>query len=266
MADIVKRAHVVVGGFPAGSNAGHAQDFARLQILTLLAGQDVPASVANDFADLDKWLPVSHLLVTYVAGPYPTGAQCAALRAWLEAGGHWFALHGTSGGRAERVEGLRHRRTVRTEHHDLLGSMFLTHPPACRFRVDVRDRSHPVTQGLEASFEIEDEPYFIELRAPSAAHILLTADYGEAGQWPVAEQLYGKDTSLLPDGRSRVLAYTSAVGTGAVTYLALGHCHNPYSRTGRPAAVGEPPNTFRGPWTSDEFTTLLRNAITWATA
>ena len=98
------RAHLIAGGFPPGSNAGHDHDFARLRLLGLLAEQDVQASVANDFADMEKWLPVSRLLIAYTAGPYPDAAQCRALRAWMEAGGHWLALHGTSGGRAQRVE------------------------------------------------------------------------------------------------------------------------------------------------------------------
>ena len=268
MADIVHhRAHVVAGGFPPGSSAGHDHDYARLRLLTLLAERQVPASVANDFADMEKWLPVSRLLVTYVAGPYPSAEQCTRLKSWLEAGGHWLALHGTSGGRAERVEGLTQRRTVKTGHHALLGSMFLTYPPACRFRVDVRDAEHPVTQGLGKSFEVEDEPYFIELQAPASAQILLTADYGATSRWPVVEKLYGTDTSVQPDGKTRVLGYTRRVGGGAVTYLALGHCHNPYSRMGRTAGgASETLATFRGPWESGAFSTLLGNAIAWATA
>ncbi len=267
MADIVHRAHVVAGGFPPGSSAGHDHDYARLRLLTLLAERQIPASVANDFADVEKWLRVSRLLVSYVAGPYPDAGQCRSLQSWLKTGGHWLALHGTSGGRAERVEGLTQRRTVKTEHHALLGAMFLTHPPACRFRVDVRDREHPVTRGLATSFEVEDEPYFIELQDPASVQILLTADYGAAGKWPVVEKLYGADTSLQPDRRTRVLGYTRRVGGGTVTYLALGHCHNPYSRMGRPAASGsEPPATFRGPWETPAFCTLLGNAIAWATA
>ena len=72
MADVAQpRAHVVAGGFPAGSAAGHDHDYARLRLLTLLGERQVPASVANDFADMEKWLPVSRLLVTSVAGPYP---------------------------------------------------------------------------------------------------------------------------------------------------------------------------------------------------
>ena len=132
-----KRAHLVAGGFPPGASAGHDHDYARLQLLQLLAEQDVPASVANDFGDVEKWLPVSRLLITYVAGPYPDAAQCGAIRRWMEDGGRWLALHGTSGGRAERVEGVRQRRTVKLEHHALLGSYFLTHPPICKIRVDV---------------------------------------------------------------------------------------------------------------------------------
>src|SRR6185295_12857484 len=98
------RAHLITGGFPPGSAAGHDHDHVRLRLLGLLAEQDVPASVANDFADIQKWLPVSRLLITYTAGPYPDAAQTSAMRTWLEAGGHWLALHGTSGGRAQKVE------------------------------------------------------------------------------------------------------------------------------------------------------------------
>lgn len=257
-----RRAHVITGGFPPGQPAGHDHDHARLRLLTLLAEQSVAASVANDFADVAKWLPVSRLLVTYVAGPYPTDEQCAAMRTWLEAGGHWLALHGTSGGRAERVEGMRQRRTVKTAHHALLGGFFLTHPPLCRFRVDVADALHPVTRGV-AAFEVDDEPYFVELQDPASTRILLTATYGDAAISDSVVPMYGKDTSLLADGRTRVLGYTRPVGAGAVTYLALGHCHNPSTRPGR---TGDGlPETFRGPWANPAFDALLRNAIGWGT-
>jgi hypothetical protein len=87
------RAHTIVGGFPPGSSAGHDHDFARLRLLALLAEQDVPCSVANDFVDIEKWLPVFQLLITYVAGPYPDARQCRAIQHWLETGGQWLGLH-----------------------------------------------------------------------------------------------------------------------------------------------------------------------------
>jgi type 1 glutamine amidotransferase len=175
------------------------------------------------------------------------------LRSWLEAGGQWLALHGTSGGKAERVEGMRQRRTVKTEHHAVLGSYFLTHPPIRTIRVDVSE--HPLTRGVGSSFTVEDEPYFIELQDPGSTRILLSADYGPDAVLPGIGTLYGSDTSVQSDGRTRVLGYTRPVGAGGVTYFALGHCHSPASRGDTSASV------FRGAWESDAFTRLLRNAI-----
>jgi len=256
------RAHLIAGGYPPGQSAGHDHDYARLKLLELLAEQNVPASVANDFADVEKWLPQSRLLITYVAGPYPDAAQCRAIQHWLEQGGHWLGLHGTSGGRAERVEGMRQRRTVRTEHHAILGSRFLTHPPLCPFRVDVSE--HALTKGLGTSFDIEDEPYFIEIEDPASTRILLTADYGPDAVSPAIGTVYASDTSLQPDGRTRVLGYLREVGSGGVVYFALGHCHNPASRAGRAAdPTDTTPATFHGAWENAAFTTLLRNAIAW---
>lgn len=259
-----EHAHLIAGGFPPGSPAGHDHDYARLRVLQLLAEREIPTSVANDFADVEKWLPVSRFLITYVAGPYPDAAGCRALEGWLKAGGRWLALHGTSGGRAERVEGLRQRRTVKTEHHALLGSRFLTHPPICRFRVDVSEGDHPLTRGLGRSFEVEDEPYFIELQDPASTQILLSADYGPNVSSPVIGALYGKDTSLLPDGKTRVLGYSREVGEGAVAYFTLGHCHNPAIRAA--GSADGVPRTFHGSWESTAFPALLRNAIAWGMA
>jgi len=261
------RAHLIAGGFPPGSMSGHDHDYARLRLLGLLAERDVPASVSNDFGDLAKWLPVSRLLITYVAGPYPDAAQTGAIREWLEAGGHWLALHGTSGGRAERVEGSRQRRTVKSEHHALLGGYFLTHPPICEFRVEVKAPDSPLTRGLGKSFVVEDEPYFVELQDPASTEVLLTAEYGPAAVSPTIGTLYPTDTSLQADGKTRVIGYTRRVGAGGVTYFALGHCHNPAIRATRaPDPADKTPPTFRGPWKTDGFVTLLRNGIAWGMA
>jgi hypothetical protein len=80
------RAHLVTGGFPTGSMAGHDHDYARLRLLGLLAEKNIPASVANDFSDVEKWLSVSRLLITYVAGPYPDAAQSRAHRGLARGG------------------------------------------------------------------------------------------------------------------------------------------------------------------------------------
>ena len=61
-----------------------------------------------------------------------------------------------------------------------------------------------------------------------------------------------------------MLGYTRALGKGGVTYVALGHCHNPAIRAARTVdPTDTTPLTFRGSWETDAFLVLLRNAIAW---
>jgi uncharacterized protein len=260
---------VIAGGFPRGTTGGHDHDYARLKLLGLLAEQEVPASVGNDFSDVEKWLPVSRLLITYVAGPYPDSGQTLAIRRWIEEGGRWLGLHGTSGGRAVRVaEGEHRRRMLKLDHHELLGSFFLNHPPMRRFRVDVGDASKTLTDGMPDSFEVVDEPYMIEIQDPASTRVLLTAEIGPDTSPPGFGFEYDEDTALMPDGKTRVLAYTRDIGAGGVTYVALGHCHSAATGGSRRAdsslsTDGVTDETLRFTWEISPFQTLLRNAITW---
>lgn len=268
MAATPYRAHVITGGFPRGMDAGHDHDYARLRLLEYLHEQEIRASAANDFIDVEKWLPVSRLLITYVAGPYPDAEQSRVIRQWLEEGGRWLGLHGTAGGRAVRVEGSRQRRMLKLEHHSVLGGYFLTHPPIRRFRVDVGDAPDTLTDGLPESFEVADEPYFIEVQDPPSTRVLLSSRYGPEAVATAIGTIYDADTSLMPDGKTRVLGYTRDVGKGAVTYIALGHCHNPENNVQSSVdrsvdPEGKTPLTFRDPWERAPFQRLLRNAITW---
>jgi hypothetical protein len=245
-------------------------DYARLRLLQLLHEQPhVRTTVANDFTDIAIWLPDSRLLLTYVAGPYLNDAQNDVVRQWLEGGGRWFALHGTSGGKAVRLgEDRRAKKMVKTSHHDTLGSFFLNHPPLRKFQVTVSDREHVLTRGLPASFEVIDELYLIELQAPAASHVLLTTELARDPSPPGFGFVYDQDTSLLPDGKTRVLGYTRILGKGGVAYIALGHCHTPV--TNQPRVVdasaqesGSLPALFRGAWETEPFERLLRNGIAW---
>jgi type 1 glutamine amidotransferase len=264
------RVHVIAGGFPPGSPAGHDMDFARLKLLTLLGARgDVRATVAGDFTDIDKWLTGCRFLVTYTAGPYADDEQNALLRDWLESGGRWLGLHGTSGGRAVRVDdGRRGRKMLKTSHHETLGSFFLNHPPVRKFRVDVADPDHALTRGLPDAFEVMDELYLIELQDPESCRVLLTTELAEDPSPPGFGFIYDADTSLLADGRTRALGYVKDVGKGGVAYCALGHCHSPVSNS-QPfvdesvEASGKTPLQFRGAWETPEFERLLLNAIDW---
>ncbi len=262
------RAHVITGGYPPGAPAGHDHDYSRLRLLQFLQEKEAPASVGNDFTDLAKWLTRCQLLITYVAGPYPDDEQDQALRGWLRDGGRWLALHGTSGGRAVRVDGQRQRRMVKGSFHETLGGFFINHPPVRRFNVDVAAGGNPLTRGLPESFEVVDEPYMIELQDPASSEVLLTAELGPDMSPPGFGFLYDEDTALMADGKTRVLGYTREVGKGGVTYIALGHCHTPASNS-QPFvdrsvnAEGRTPLLLRSTWEAEPFETLMRNAIDW---
>lgn len=264
------RVHVIAGGFPPGSAAGHDMDYARLRILQLLHEHpQVLATVSNDFTDIARWLPDSRLLITYVAGPHPNEEQNQLLRQWLEAGGRWLALHGTSGGKAVPVGEKRNvRKMVKGPHHATLGSFFLNHPPLRQFRVKVTDREHVLTRDLPASFEVIDELYLIELQDPATCHVLLTTELAVDPSPAGFGFAYDEDTSVLPDGKTRVLGYTRTIGNGGVVYIALGHCHSPLNNV-QPfvdASVNSSQSTpllFRGAWETEPFERLLRNGISW---
>lgn len=262
------KAHVIVGGFPPKALGGHDMDYARLRLLELLEERDVLSSVGNDFRDIERWLPDSQLLITYLAGPFLDDHQNAIVRDWLAAGGHWLGLHGSAGGKAARMGDGRRRRMVKTSHHETLGGFFINHPPMRRFTVSVADTNDVFTKDLPASFETIDEPYMIEIQSPSDTHVLLTAELGPDNSPPGFGFDYEQDTSLAPDGKTRVLGYTRNFGNGGVAYIALGHCHSPASNiqtmvdtTVDPAGVT--PTTLRVTWESDAYMQLLRNAIDW---
>ena len=269
------RVHVVTGGFPVGSSAGHDIDFVRLALLSLLGEKrDVNSTVSNNFDDLETWLPGTDCLVTYVAGPFLTEAQSEVVLDWLEAGGRWLALHGTSGGKALPLpDGRPGRMMSRARHHEVLGAFFLNHPPIRRFQVDVSDVDHPITRDLPASFDVMDELYLIELSDSAQARVLLTTSDLDAED-PAPREFgftYEEDTSVGDDGRTRVLAYERPTGRGAVAYIALGHCHTPSTNIqpfvdSSVDVNGVTPLEFRGPWETEPFRCLLSNAVNWGLA
>ena len=262
------RVHLITGGFPPGALAGHDMDYARLRLLELLEEKGLLATIGNDFTDVDRWLSNTQLLITYVAGPFLDDDQNRFVRRWLDGGGRWLGLHGTSGGKAARVEGSSRRRMVKTSHHDTLGGFFISHPPVRKFRVDVVDPGHPLMRDLPESFETIDEPYMIEVQHPSETRLLLTAELGPDVSPPGFGFAYDEDTALQADGKTRALGFTRDIGKGGVTYIALGHCHSPASNS-QPFVdpsveeSGVTPTVLRVTWESDAYMQLLRNAIEW---
>ena len=262
------RVHVIAGGYPPGALGGHDMDYARLRLLELLEEQGLLATTGNDFTDIHRWLPGTQLLITYVAGPYLDDDQNQIVRRWLDDGGHWLGLHGSSGGKAARVGDGRRRRMVKTSHHDTLGGFFINHPPIRKFQVDVVQSDHPLTRDMPESFVTIDEPYMIEVQHPSETQLLLTAELGPDNSAPGSGFVYDEDTALQADGKTRALGFTRSIGKGGATYVALGHCHSPASQAqptvdANVEAAGVKPTAIRTSWESDAYMQLLRNAIAW---
>ena len=63
--DGVVRVHLIAGGFPVGSAAGHDHDWIRTQLTSMLTTDavGVQLSHAMDFSDVEKYLPVRRLFL-----------------------------------------------------------------------------------------------------------------------------------------------------------------------------------------------------------
>lgn len=227
----------------------HDIDFARLEILKLLAEDDrVRVRVFEDYANLEA-INAAQVLVTYTCDVTPSLAQQEALRAWLERGGRWYALHGTNSilrfladGRVDSPRWAPHLMAT-------LGSMFIAHPPIAPYRVTVADPAHPLVAGVEP-FEAEDELYLSEYYGD--LHVLLETEFeGEATgfvekDWPAAKH---------------PVFYIHRVGAGAVLYLTLGHCRGHYDMQ---PLIDFYPSPERGSWALPVFYDLLRRGLAWA--
>ncbi|MBO0831382.1 MAG: ThuA domain-containing protein, partial [Actinobacteria bacterium] len=199
----------LVCGSPARN---HDYDFARRALLNALyAAGDIRTDVYNDY-DAGEKIQAGDLLVSYTSQVPVADEQCDALRRYLDGGGRWFAIHGSS--------------SVRDNPHlpKILGSRFLAHPPYMRYPVTVTNPDDPLMAGLGPTFEVDDELYVLEQH--SEFDVLLETRWG------------GEAMSQSFPEAVRPLMYRNRVGDGGVLYLALGHCNRPFDvpRPGMPDA------------------------------
>lgn len=226
----------------------HDIDFARLELLKLLAEHpEVRTTVATDYADLDR-LGVCKLLITYTCDVLPSEAEVRAIKAWLEGGGRWLALHGTNS-ILEFTEGGVATPDRRPDLMELLGTQFKAHPPIGPFPVEVVERDHPLTRGID-DFEVVDELYLSQTRSPIRT-LLRTRFEGQAtgfvdADWPATE---------VP------ILYLRDVGAGQILYNTLGHCRGHYDL---PAMVPFYTHPERCAWNYPVYYELLRRGLAWA--
>lgn len=227
----------------------HDIDFARLELLKLLAEDErVRVRVFEDYSNLAA-IRQAQFLVTYTCDVTPSLEQQEALRAWVEAGGRWVALHGTNSILRFLNDGLVDSPAWAPHLMETLGSQFVSHPPIAPYRVEVADPMHELTRGIEP-FETSDELYLSDIHAD--LHVLLdTVFEGEAT---------GFVRDRWPHGRHPVM-YLRPLGQGAVLYLTLGHCRGHYDLQ---PLMDYWPSVERCAWNLSVFYELLRRGLAWA--
>ncbi|QLC26919.1 ThuA domain-containing protein [Parasphingopyxis algicola] len=226
----------------------HDIDFARLEILKLLAEHpQIRTTVACDYADTER-LAQCQFLVTYTCDLMPGEAEAAAIRSWLEQGGKWLALHGTN-------SILRFTETgvdcpdERPEVMEMLGTQFKAHPPIGPFTVEVADKDHEFTRGID-DFEVVDELYLSKTTAEIDT-LMQTRFEGEAtgfvdADWP---------ETVVP------ILYTRDIGKGRIVYNTLGHCRGHYDLPDMEPFYTHPE---RCAWDYPVYYDLLRRGLGWA--
>jgi type 1 glutamine amidotransferase len=227
----------------------HDIDFARLELLKLLAEDErVRVRVLEDYSDLQA-LKQADILISYTCDVTPSLAEQEALRAYVEAGGRWLALHGTNSILRFMDDGSIDTPNWAPVFMQTLGSIFQAHPPIAPYRVEPTGVQHPLVENIEA-FDVEDEQYLVEVTAP--IEVLLDTEFeGQAGRFRA---------NPWPRTRHPVL-YLRHLGEGSVCYLTLGHCRGHYDLQ---PLVDFYPKIERGAWELPVFYELLRRGISWA--
>ncbi len=146
------------------------------------------------------------------------------------------------------------------EYADLIGGRFLYAPGTLRgrqlpdsgYQLGVRHRvsvaaDHPVTRGLEAGFEIEDELYLCPIFEDEVTPLLRSdACFDDQAFFSADAAIHGRmlsrDGWSHPAG-SNLVGWTKRVGRSTIVYLAL----------------GDGPSAYAHP----AFRTLVGNAIRW---
>lgn len=226
----------------------HDIDFARLELLKLLAEHpNVRTTAAHDYADTAR-LNECAFLISYTCDLMPTEAETTAITEWIARGGRWLALHGTNSILAFTDAGVATPET-RPDVMELLGTQFKAHPPIGAFRVEVVDRDHELTRGID-DFDVVDELYLS--RTTSAIDVLMQTRFsGEATGFVDAAWT----DAVVP------IVYLRDVGSGQILYNTLGHCRGHFDLPTLQPFYDHPE---RCAWNYPVYYELLRRALRWA--
>ncbi len=226
----------------------HDIDFARLEVLKLLAEHpQIRTTVACDYSNIDR-INNCRFLITYCCDLMPTTAEMKAITAWLKTGGKWLALHGTNSILRFGDAGID-TPDERPDVMKVLGTQFKAHPPIDKFTVEVLNKDHELTKGID-DFEVVDELYLSHTKAEIDI-LMQTTFEGEAA---------GFTDSDWPKTSVPIL-YTRDLDAGKIVYNTLGHCRGHYDLPGIRDFNAHPEKCA---WDYPVFYDLLRRGLLWA--
>ncbi|MDG1267779.1 MAG: ThuA domain-containing protein [Ilumatobacter sp.] len=240
-------AYLVAGG------RFHDIDYARLQLLTLLAEHPhVRVKVGPDYEDTDS-ITASSFLITYTCDVRPSEAAQVAIRDWVAGGGRVMALHGTNAALDFDPPNPVKTPVVFPIWTELLGTRFVSHPPTAPFTVELADPDHWLVAGIEP-FDATDELYLFEYHDRASLHPLLQTRWQGVAEGYEVEDWTDCDPVHL-------VMYTKVHGDGAVLYNALGHCRGHWDM---PEVTPYSPTEDRCSWDIPQYHELLRRGLRWA--
>ncbi len=233
----------------------HDFDYARLELLGLLfEHEEFRVRVQPDYED-HAAITAAEILISYTCDVRPSLDAQRAIRAWVEGGGRWVALHATSSVLEPTDDGWA--APAMPIWADTLGSQFIAHPPIAPYTVrHVADPASGVAwlvDGVEP-FDATDELYLNDYPDRDALVPLLATTY----QGPARGFARGDWADADPD---HLVAYLRPLGDGAVLYNTLGHCRGHYDMV---PVKDYYPSVDRCSWELPVFHELLRRSFRWA--
>jgi type 1 glutamine amidotransferase len=142
---------------------------------------------------------------------FENDTQREAFKRFIQGGGGFVGIHSASG--SERKWPY---------YWEVLGGKFRRHPPLQKFSIEVLDPKHPATAHLGATWQWEDEFYYLDNLNPRM-HVLLAGDLAS---------LKDPDKATYPGavfGNRFPLAWCQEFDGGRQFYTALGHKIEYYS-------------------------------------
>lgn len=229
----------------------HDIDFARLELLKLLAEhEEFRVRVQPDYEDAEA-IAAASILVSYTCDVRPSEHAQRVIRDWVEGGGRWVALHGTSSALDATPDGWA--APTLPLWIGTLGSQFIAHPPIAPYQVDNAAPDHWLVAGVEA-FEATDELYLNHYPDSGALMPLLTTSFQGLARGFADSDWSDRDPTHL-------VMYLRPLGDGGVLYNTLGHCRGHYDMV---PVKDYYPNVDRCAWDLPVFYELLRRSLRWA--